>query len=96
MAAEYHLATPLVPNRKTYFARYCTKHEEGVWVVVDVSLDQILQTQETMNCQKGPSGCLIQELSDGTSKVKICKAIRIMHQSYNVISLLIKQDTYML
>ncbi|KAL1823744.1 hypothetical protein ACET3Z_010522 [Daucus carota] len=69
MAAEYHLATPLVPNRKTYFARYCTKHEEGVWVVVDISLDQILQTQETMNCQKGPSGCLIQELSDGTSKI---------------------------
>ncbi|KAK1361961.1 hypothetical protein POM88_046435 [Heracleum sosnowskyi] len=69
MAAEYHLPTPLVPNRRTYFARYCTQHCEGVWAVVDVSLDQILPAPENMTCKKMPSGCLIQQLSDGTSKV---------------------------
>ncbi|XP_074373879.1 homeobox-leucine zipper protein MERISTEM L1-like [Apium graveolens] len=69
MAAEYHVPTPLVPNRRTYFARYCTQHSEGVWVVVDVSIDKILPTPDSMTCQKRPSGCLIQGMSDGTSKI---------------------------
>ncbi|XP_074336595.1 homeobox-leucine zipper protein PROTODERMAL FACTOR 2-like [Apium graveolens] len=71
MAAEYYIPTPLVPNRRAYFARYCTQHCEGVWAVVDVSVDRIRHTPErvTMTCQKRPSGCLIQRMSDGTSKI---------------------------
>ncbi|KAK1384112.1 START domain-containing protein [Heracleum sosnowskyi] len=69
MAVEYHIPTPLVPNRGTYFARYCTQHCKGVWAVVDVSIDSILPTPRNMTCQKRPSGCLIQGLSDGTSKI---------------------------
>ncbi|KAK1361605.1 hypothetical protein POM88_046079 [Heracleum sosnowskyi] len=69
MAAEYHIPTPLVPNRSAYFARYCTQHSKGVWAVVDVSVDNILPTSKIMTCQKKPSGCVIQEMADGTSKI---------------------------
>lgn len=79
MAAEYHIPTPLVPNRGTYFARYCTKHCEGVWAVVDVSVDKIISTPKSMTCQKRPSGCLIQEMYDGTSKVKKYNTFCILH-----------------
>lgn len=71
ISAEYYIPTPLVPNRKALFARYCTQHCEGVWAVVDISVDNILPGVGIMTCQKRPSGCLIQETVDGNSKVKI-------------------------
>ena len=63
MVAEYHVYIPLVPNRDSCFARYCTKHSEGVWDIVDVSFDNILRGF-------GPSS------SHVTIQFKIC-AIRL-------------------
>nr|GEW36610.1 homeobox-leucine zipper protein meristem L1-like [Tanacetum cinerariifolium] len=41
MTAEYQVPSPLVPTRENCFVRYCKKHSEGMWVVVDVSLDSV-------------------------------------------------------
>ncbi|XP_063950138.1 homeobox-leucine zipper protein HDG2-like [Daucus carota subsp. sativus] len=69
MTAEYHIPLPLIPKRECYFARYCTKYRAGVWIVVDVSVDDVLPIPGITTCRKRPSGCVIEELPDGTSKV---------------------------
>ncbi|KAG8640642.1 homeobox-leucine zipper protein HDG2 isoform X2 [Manihot esculenta] len=68
MTAEFQLPTPLVPTRESYFVRYCKQHAEGTWAVVDVALDHI-PTSAGVRCRRRPSGCLIQEMSSGYSKV---------------------------
>ncbi|KAK4723898.1 hypothetical protein R3W88_026677 [Solanum pinnatisectum] len=60
---------------------FCQKHVEGLWVVVDVSTDTIQkgsQQCEIQNCRRLPSGCIIQDMVDGYSKV-----IWIEHMQYN-------------
>jgi hypothetical protein len=39
MYTETHALSPLVPTRGVNFLRYCCKVNEGVWVVVDSSVD---------------------------------------------------------
>ncbi|CAM8877189.1 unnamed protein product [Rhodiola kirilowii] len=68
VTAELQLATPLVPTREIYFVRYCKQHGEGVWAVVDVSLDNV-RPSPVARCRKRPSGCLIQEMPNGSTKV---------------------------
>ncbi|KAL3522039.1 hypothetical protein ACH5RR_014873 [Cinchona calisaya] len=68
MTAEFQVPTPLVPTRENYFVRYCKQHTDGPWVVVDVSLDNLRPTSVS-RCRRRPSGCLIQELPNGYSKV---------------------------
>ncbi|XP_073314052.1 homeobox-leucine zipper protein MERISTEM L1-like isoform X1 [Primulina huaijiensis] len=68
MTAEFQVPSPLVPTRENYFARYCKHHADGTWAVVDVSLDN-LQPASLPRCRRRPSGCLIQELPNGYSKV---------------------------
>ncbi|XP_074352225.1 homeobox-leucine zipper protein PROTODERMAL FACTOR 2-like [Apium graveolens] len=85
--AEYHIPTPLIPKREICFARYCTQHSEGVWAVVDVSLDNILPTLENITCQKKPSGCVIQAMDDGTSKITWIEHVYV---DYNGVSTMYK------
>ncbi|KAJ8442289.1 hypothetical protein Cgig2_011212 [Carnegiea gigantea] len=68
MTAEFQVPSPLVPTRENYFVRYCKQHGDGTWVVVDVSLD-VLRPSPVPRCRRRPSGCLIQELPNGYSKV---------------------------
>ncbi|XP_075477707.1 homeobox-leucine zipper protein PROTODERMAL FACTOR 2-like isoform X1 [Primulina tabacum] len=68
MTAEFQVPSPLVPTRESYFARYCKQHADGIWAVVDVSLEN-LQPTSLPRCRRRPSGCLIQELPNGYSKV---------------------------
>ncbi|KAL5730884.1 Homeobox-leucine zipper protein PROTODERMAL FACTOR 2 [Ranunculus cassubicifolius] len=68
MTAEFQVPSPLVPVRESLFLRYCKKHSEGMWAVVDVSLDH-LRPSPIMRCRRRPSGCLIQECPNGYSKV---------------------------
>ncbi|KAI3498889.1 hypothetical protein L1887_34675 [Cichorium endivia] len=68
MTAEYQVPSPLVPTRENYFVRYCKQHADGTWAVVDVSLDN-LRPSSISRCRRRPSGCLIQELPNGYSKV---------------------------
>ncbi|XP_071722589.1 homeobox-leucine zipper protein PROTODERMAL FACTOR 2-like [Rutidosis leptorrhynchoides] len=68
MTAEFQLPSPLVPTRENYFVRYCKKHSDGIWAVVDVSLDNLTPSLVSKS-RRRPSGCLIQELPNGYSKV---------------------------
>nr|APR73318.1 homeobox protein 3 [Artemisia annua] len=68
MTAEYQVPSPLVPTREYYFVRYCKQHADGTWAVVDVSLDN-LRPGVMSRSRRRPSGCLIQELPNGYSKV---------------------------
>ncbi|KAL6992737.1 Homeobox-leucine zipper protein PROTODERMAL FACTOR 2 [Sarracenia purpurea var. burkii] len=68
MTAEYQVPSPLVPTRENYFVRYCKQHADGTWAVVDVSLEN-LRPSTIFRCRRRPSGCLIQEVPNGYSKV---------------------------
>ncbi|WJX82464.1 Homeobox-leucine zipper protein hdg1 [Trifolium repens] len=73
MQAELQVLSPLVPIRLVNFLRFCKQHAEGVWAVVDVSIDSISQTSDGastfFNCRRLPSGCLVQDMPNGYSKV---------------------------
>ncbi|CAL5073188.1 unnamed protein product [Urochloa decumbens] len=43
MHAELQVLSPLVPIREVVFLRFCKQHAEGLWAVVDVSVDAILR-----------------------------------------------------
>lgn len=70
MTAEFQVPSPLVPTRENYFVRYCKQHVDGTWAVVDVSLDS-LRGSPISKSRRRPSGCVIQELPNGYSKVVI-------------------------
>ncbi|XP_050219323.1 homeobox-leucine zipper protein PROTODERMAL FACTOR 2-like isoform X2 [Mercurialis annua] len=68
MRAEFHMPTPLVPVRECQFARYCKRLGFKTWGVVDVSLENLFP-YPLVKFQRRPSGCLIQEMPNGHSKV---------------------------
>ncbi|KAK9273560.1 hypothetical protein L1049_018370 [Liquidambar formosana] len=72
MHAELQVLSPLVPVREVNFLRFCKQHAEGVWAVVDVSIDNIRETSGAptyLNCRRLPSGCVVQDMPNGYSKV---------------------------
>ncbi len=80
MYAELQVLSPVVPTREIYFLRYCKQHAEGVWAVVDVSVDSIRDNAppRLMRCRRRPSGMLIQETSHG-----YCKVTAVEHMEYD-------------
>lgn len=68
MTAEVQVPSPLVPTRESYYVRYCKQHADGTWAVVDVSLDN-LRPSPAVRSRRRPSGCVIQEMPNGYSKV---------------------------
>ncbi|RID50351.1 hypothetical protein BRARA_H01087 [Brassica rapa] len=68
LTAEFQVPSPLVPTRENYFVRYCKQHSDTTWAVVDVSLDSLRPSPITRS-RRRPSGCVIQELQNGYSKV---------------------------
>ncbi|KAL9685559.1 hypothetical protein QQ045_023010 [Rhodiola kirilowii] len=73
MQAELQVLSPLVPLRQLKFLRFCKKHENATWAVVDLSIDAINEGSTAFSpfslCRRLPSGCIIQEMPDGYSKV---------------------------
>ncbi|KAK8587961.1 hypothetical protein V6N13_086920 [Hibiscus sabdariffa] len=70
--AELQVLSPLVPVREVNFLRFCKQHADGVWAVVDVSIDTIRETSGApsyVNCRRLPSGCVVQDMPNGYSKV---------------------------
>lgn len=77
MHAELQLLSPLVPVREVTFLRFCKQHAEGVWAVVDVSVDAIREAPggggsapSFPSCRRLPSGCVVQDMPNGYSKVR--------------------------
>ncbi|CAH9093362.1 unnamed protein product [Cuscuta epithymum] len=72
MHAELQVLTPLVPVREVSFLRFCKQHADGVWAVVDVSIDTIRENCSAPmfpSCRRLPSGCVVQDMPNGYSKV---------------------------
>lgn len=78
MYGELQVLSPLVPTREFYFLRYCQQIEQGSWAIVDVSYDfprDILQFAIQNPSHRLPSGCLIQDMPNGYSKVVKSKSL---------------------
>ncbi|XP_074284234.1 homeobox-leucine zipper protein ANTHOCYANINLESS 2-like [Silene latifolia] len=72
MNAEMIFPSPFVPVRQEKFIRFAKKHSEGMWAVVDVSLDVIRESSYSASSFKWrrlPSGCIIQDIANGYSVV---------------------------
>lgn len=71
MYAKLQVLSPLVPAREFYLLRFYKQHVEGVWAVVDVSVDGLRDNSPAgfMKCRRFPSSCLIQDMPNGYSKV---------------------------
>ncbi|KAK7380267.1 hypothetical protein VNO78_32775 [Psophocarpus tetragonolobus] len=89
MFAEVQLLSPLVAARQLSFLRFCKQHAEGVWAVVDVSVDIVRNATNSyplMSCRRLPSGCLIQEMPNGFSKITWVEQSQydesVIHQLY--------------
>ncbi|KAK1362906.1 Homeobox-leucine zipper protein GLABRA 2 [Heracleum sosnowskyi] len=68
MFAELQMLTPVVPTREVYFVRHCKQVTADKWAIVDVSIDK-LEKNIDARCFKRPSGCIIEDKSNGHSKV---------------------------
>ncbi|XP_015169582.1 homeobox-leucine zipper protein ANTHOCYANINLESS 2-like [Solanum tuberosum] len=78
---ELQIISDLVYVREVQFLRFCKKHAEGVWAIVDVSVDTIQegsQQSEIENCRRLPSGCILQDMPNG-----YCQVTWIEHMEYN-------------
>ncbi|KAG8086906.1 hypothetical protein GUJ93_ZPchr0010g7579 [Zizania palustris] len=84
MSMEFQVPSPLVPTRESYFVRYCKHNSDGSWAVVDVSLDS-LRPSPVLKCQRRPSGCLIQEMPNGYSKVTWVEHVEVDDSSVHNI-----------
>lgn len=74
MRAELQVLSPLVPIREVNFLRFCKQHAEGIWAVVDVSIDGIRESNPSLvSCRRLPSGCLVQDMPNGYCKVHFSK-----------------------
>ncbi|CAA6669633.1 unnamed protein product [Spirodela intermedia] len=90
MYGEFQFLSPLVPMREAYFFRYCQQNaEEGTWVVVDFPVDGFndgLQVPFT-RYRRRPSGCVIQDMPNGYSKVTWVEFAEVedkpVHQIFN-------------
>ncbi|CAO2043382.1 unnamed protein product [Urochloa humidicola] len=83
MQAELQVLSPLVPRREVTFLRFCNQLAEGVWAVVDVSVDGLERDQclvTNRNCRRLPSGCVVQETPSG------CKVTWVEHTEYHEAS----------
>ncbi|XP_065858204.1 homeobox-leucine zipper protein ROC8-like isoform X2 [Euphorbia lathyris] len=69
MYEQLHILSPLVPPREFYFLRLCQQVEPDMWVISDISYDFFKETNSPSWAWKLPSGCMIQEMPNGCSKV---------------------------
>ncbi|XP_075640770.1 homeobox-leucine zipper protein HDG5-like [Castanea sativa] len=72
MYAELQVLSPLVPTREVHFLRYCQQNaEEGTWAIVDFPIDSFHDNLQPSfpRYKRWPSGCLIQDMPNGYSRV---------------------------
>lgn len=72
MYEELQILSPFVPTRQLYYLRFCQQIEQGSWAIVDVSYDFPNESHHfgsLCRVHKFPSGCLIQDMPNGYSKV---------------------------
>ncbi|KAL5538731.1 hypothetical protein UlMin_045965 [Ulmus minor] len=85
MHEELQVLSPLVPTREFIFLRYCQQIEQGLWAIADVSYDLHRDNQFSGQfCSRRlPSGCLIEDLPNGYSKVTWVEHVEIEDKTPN-------------
>ncbi|RWW24600.1 hypothetical protein GW17_00011100 [Ensete ventricosum] len=71
MYEELQVLSPVVPTRHFCFLRYCQQIDPDLWVIADVSVNYPMDSRHLpspLSC-KLPSGCLIEAMPNGYSKV---------------------------
>jgi homeobox-leucine zipper protein len=86
---EMEVLSPLVATREFCELRYCQQTEQGSWIVVNVSYD-LPQFVSHSQSYRFPSGCLIQDMPNGYSKVTWVEHIEteekeLVHELYREI-----------
>ncbi|XWS50919.1 hypothetical protein CRYUN_Cryun12cG0131900 [Craigia yunnanensis] len=76
MYEELQVLSPLVSTREFYIIRYCQQIEQGLWAIVNVSYD-FPQFASQCRSHRLPSGCLIQDMPNGYSKVTWVEHVEI-------------------
>lgn len=74
MYAELQTLSPLVPTREAHFLRCCQQNaDEGSWTVVDFPIDSFHDSLQHSfpRYRRKPSGCIIQDMPNGYSRVII-------------------------
>ncbi|XVF80787.1 hypothetical protein PTKIN_Ptkin15bG0103200 [Pterospermum kingtungense] len=77
MYEEMNVLSPFVPPREFYIVRHCQQIESGLWVVADVSFKQT-----NSHSWKLPSGCMIQEMPNGCSKITWVEHVEVEDKRY--------------
>ncbi|PIN18690.1 Transcription factor, contains HOX domain [Handroanthus impetiginosus] len=92
MYAELQALSPLVPTREAHFFRYCQHNaEEGTWAIVDFPVDgfQIDYPPSFPYYRRRPSGCIIQDMPNGYSRVTWVEHAEVedgpIHQVYSCL-----------
>lgn len=86
MHAELQVLSPLVPVREVNFLRFCKQHAEGVWAIVDVSVESLRDASGAptyVKCRRLPSGCLVEDLPNGYSKVSLILCTNYVYQCFS-------------
>ncbi|PIN06598.1 hypothetical protein CDL12_20846 [Handroanthus impetiginosus] len=83
MYEKMHVLSPLVAPREFFFIRYCRQLNSSTWVMVDVSHDFIKELQDAAptRCWKLPSGCIIEDMSNGKSTVTWIEHVQVDDKS---------------
>lgn len=73
------MLTPTVPTREVYFVRFCKQLNAEQWAIVDVSIDEVEENIDAslVKCRKRPSGCIIEDKSNGHCKVSYSPLINL-------------------
>ncbi|KAG5592507.1 hypothetical protein H5410_043021 [Solanum commersonii] len=88
MFMEMQVLTPLVSTRECYFLRYCQQNvEEGSWAIVDFPLDSLHNNfpPPFPYFKRRPSGCIIQDMPNGYSRVTWVEHAEVEENSVNQI-----------
>ncbi|XP_047331334.1 homeobox-leucine zipper protein HDG1-like [Impatiens glandulifera] len=86
MYAELQALSSLIPVRKVKFIRFSRQVAEGVWGMVDVSVENshdISETNPIINCRRFPSGCIVQDMPNGGSKVTWVEHLDFEENEFN-------------
>ncbi|PIA63681.1 hypothetical protein AQUCO_00201197v1 [Aquilegia coerulea] len=82
MSQVIHFLSPLACHRELYFLRYCLQIEQGLWAVVDFSWNPPKERKIVYPIvRKLPSGCLIQGMRNGCTRVTWVEHVEVEDRS---------------
>ena len=87
MFAELQMLTPMVPTREVYFVRFFKQLSAEQWAIVDVSIDKVEDNIDAslVKCRKRPSGCIIEDKSNGHASLSMFKNFSLYYGILEVI-----------